>query len=323
MNSKLKKKFSIIIPHYNSPNSLEMLLKSIPMNDELEVIVVDDRSTEEIEGYNNVKNNYMDVIFLENNKNKKGAGVARNVGLERASGDWLIFADADDFFTHDFWGAVNKYYETQYDIVYFTPTSMDINCGKIAHRHEAYVNMINNYMEIQSVKEENILRYMFAPPWSKMIRRELVISNKIVFSETKVSNDVLFSMLCGYYAKGIGMSKEIIYCVTISEGSLTTSISKDVWQTRMDIDIERHNFLKQTLSKTDFEDLNIEGKVYLYLSVYYKFGWKCFWSVFRKLRKNKFKLWYLKNINPSEMFRQIKAAKEIKVRNKKYMKKSI
>ena len=45
--------YTIIIPHKNIPNLLERLLNSIPCRDDLEIIVVDDNSSDEIVDFNN------------------------------------------------------------------------------------------------------------------------------------------------------------------------------------------------------------------------------------------------------------------------------
>src|SRR5690554_2433886 len=98
MEIKTSINYSIIIPHKNIPELLDRCLKSIPIRDDVQVIVVDDNSDPdkvdffEFPGLNR---HNTDVYFT---KEKKGAGYARNVGLTKAIGKWLIFSDADDFF---------------------------------------------------------------------------------------------------------------------------------------------------------------------------------------------------------------------------------
>src|SRR5690554_7988035 len=93
-------KYSVIIPHYNCEDGLERLLKSIPNKDTIEVIVVDDRSSTEL--FKDVINkSHLVNISGYINEGVKGAGAARNIGLEKAKGEFLVFADSDDFFTLD------------------------------------------------------------------------------------------------------------------------------------------------------------------------------------------------------------------------------
>src|SRR5699024_8599309 len=89
---------SIIIPHYNSINTLQYLLESIPNYKDIEVIVIDDHSNAESkkELIEIGKKKSTNIKFLNNEPHKIGAGACRNIGLDKASGKWLLFADADD-----------------------------------------------------------------------------------------------------------------------------------------------------------------------------------------------------------------------------------
>ena len=93
--------FSIRIPHYDIPDLLMRCLKSIPVSKEIQVIVVDDNSPHAdtyLERYPELSRPYLE--FIRTTKGG-GAGYARNVGLDHAKGQWLLFADADDFFVED------------------------------------------------------------------------------------------------------------------------------------------------------------------------------------------------------------------------------
>src|SRR5699024_4759838 len=115
---------TIIIPHYNSTNSLIKLLNSIPNKKNIEVIVIDDKSnkSEQIQLCHIYRNVNSNVKIIKNNTQKKGAGVCRNIGLKTAIGKWLLFADSDDFFVKSFYEKVEKYFNKDYEIIYFNPT---------------------------------------------------------------------------------------------------------------------------------------------------------------------------------------------------------
>ena len=140
---------SIIIPHYNSVVSLEKLLNSIPKNKALEIIVIDDNSTDHNAlSFNRLKNTkrYSHVLFKQNTTNYKGAGTCRNIGISFAKGKWIVFADADDFFTDDFYNIVSNYLESDNDVVFFTPRSIDINTQSESDRHVPYEQLIDEYL---------------------------------------------------------------------------------------------------------------------------------------------------------------------------------
>ena len=83
--------YTVIIPHYNIPDLLRRCLKSIPCREDVQVVVVDDRSSDENliilkemeRGFSNVQ-----FVYLEKNQ---GGGNARNVGLQYAIGTYVFF----------------------------------------------------------------------------------------------------------------------------------------------------------------------------------------------------------------------------------------
>src|SRR5699024_8730524 len=138
---------SIIIPHYNSVTTLIKLLNSIPVKKNIEVIVIDDRSNNDLEKLEELYSceSFKHVKFLENNSIKKGAGVCRNIGLNNSSGEWVLFADADDYFVGDFYGKVSKYFSSNYDVVFFRPTSIELDTDEESDRHTIYENLLLNF----------------------------------------------------------------------------------------------------------------------------------------------------------------------------------
>ena len=88
--------YTIIIPHKNCPDLLKRCVDSIPVRDDVQIIVVDDNSDEDKKP--SIERKGMEVVLLDASSSK-GAGRARNVGLKHAKGKWLLFADADDYYT--------------------------------------------------------------------------------------------------------------------------------------------------------------------------------------------------------------------------------
>lgn len=85
---------SVIIPTYNRANVLARALKSVLRQtyDNLEIIVVDDGSTDETEQLILKKFPQINFIKTEN----KGVSAARNLGVEKSSGEYIAFLDSDD-----------------------------------------------------------------------------------------------------------------------------------------------------------------------------------------------------------------------------------
>lgn len=251
---------SVIIPHYNSPLSLEKLLKTIPESEDIEVIVVDDESTCEIEEYNRVRDEFLvrkNIRFLTNYYGK-GAGGARNTGLSYATGKWLMFADADDCFVEGFYEVVRKYIDNASDVIYFVPESINPFTGEKTDRCKPYEKLILDYIDNPDRRNEIRLRYRFWTPWSKMVRRSLVVENNIRYDEIMYSNDVMFQTRVALKADKILAVKDKIYCLSESIKGLTTQKSAKALSIRQEA-ITRYYFaLKEKLTRDEMGYLDYD-----------------------------------------------------------------
>jgi len=238
-------KFSIIIPHYNIPDLLERCLKSIPQRDDIQVIVVDDYSDEASVSIlkNKLEKEYASVQFIYQNVNG-GGGRCRNEALKYAKGKWLVFSDADDFFSDDAPQLFEKYQDDDSDIIYFRVDCVLSNDISVRSELRNYNrDRVDLYL---SSKDERGLRFLYTEPWGKMIKRELVEKFSIRFSETIVCNDYFFSVATGFHAKIIKADGAFLYVVTVRDGSVsskTDTIEKE--KIRIDETVKVHLYLQQ------------------------------------------------------------------------------
>jgi glycosyltransferase involved in cell wall biosynthesis len=274
----LEKKYTVIIPHKNSFDSLIKLLKSVPTRKDFEIIIVDDNSnTFEKEKINEHSfNRNVNIIF---NSKSEGAGKARNIALERASGKWILFADADDFYSQNMELLLDKFFESKQDIIYFGTSSIYYDTGKIAYRHTRYINLVADYIE--NKENEDSLRYYFTPPWGKMIRSDLIKSNDIRFEEILASNDINFSIKSAFYAKSITAVSEILYVITVSPGTLTNSFSKSHFDSKFNAALRANDFLSSIHKK------KYQQSILYFLAKSYKLGAKYVFFVILKLIKHR------------------------------------
>ena len=209
--------YSIIIPHYNIPDLLMRCLKSIPISENIQVIVVDDNSPEAdtyLKRYSELSRPYLE--FIRTNK-RGGAGYARNVGMDYAKGKWLIFADADDFFVEDFPEILNEYAEENADLIFFNTKGLFSNdLNQISNRNKDLL-----FDEYEHNGDINIFRYRYTEPWGKIYKTSLIRDNDIVFDETSVSNDYMFSVKTGICGKQIKVVNRPLYIVTVRSDSLS------------------------------------------------------------------------------------------------------
>lgn len=312
---------SIIIPHYNSINSLKKLLLSIPKKENVQVIVVDDKSEQKISM--NEEERFNHVLFLSNDTERKGAGTCRNIGLDYATGNWILFADADDFFIDGFYDIIKRYFESNNDVVFFKPTSIQIDTGQKSDRHIKYEKLIDNYLAEQSSESKTRLKYRFFVPWSKLIRNRFIQENNILFDEVIASNDIMFSTKIGYHLKKFQVIDKVIYCVTRGPGTLTTNISIEVYDARVSVFIKYYKFLQQKLTREEFKSLHVHGLGLLVVgALRRRLGVKKVISVFLTLRRNKIKIFDSRLFNPFFTFKQCKKQFRKYLNDKKYLSKS-
>lgn len=311
---------SIIIPHYNSTNLLEKLLLSIPNYKDIETIVVDDKSDREIKEYTNLKNDprFDHIVFLNNTSEKKGAGTCRNIGLKKAKGKWILFADSDDFFLDSFYKTLQKYFDSDYDLIYFKPISIYIDTNQQSTRHLLYTNLIDNYRKHKNIESELKLRYQFPVPWSKMIKRELIYTNNITFDEVIAMNDIMFSTKVGFYANRIHAVDKEIYCVTRSSGSLTTNLTEEIIDSRIQALIRYKEFLDRYLSYEEKEFLNFSSMYELQRIYHSGLGFRKVLEAYFRFKKNNINLFKKSMLKPSVLFNKTKTSLSRIIGEKKY-----
>lgn len=235
-------KYSIIIPHKNIPHLLKRCLSSIPDSDDFQVIVVDDASNSVVEVSSLVQSFRNAELILT--AEGKGAGFARNRGLERANGKWVLFADADDFFGQLAFEIINAHYDDSADIVYFASDSIYSDSMKHSPKLDKRKRVIEKYKN-NDRKINEFCRYFQTEPWGKMIKRDLIEKYCVKFDETPLANDYYFSILTGYYANKIIFDNRVIYMYTEREGSLSHNYSGDekTLFTRLKVYLQVQNFL--------------------------------------------------------------------------------
>ena len=238
----MKKDFSIIIPHKNIPKLLQRSLDSIPQRDDLEVIVVDDNSDPTIVDFNNFPGKDRPDTTVIFDKSGKGAGRARNIGLEHAKGKWLLFLDADDFFNYCIRDILDDYKDSEADIIFFDSNSINSDTYQRGNRG-AYTHTMIDLYDKDKEQGEFQLRYYLGVPWSKIVRHSIVKDNKILFDETPINNDTTFSYKIGLAAKTIAVDKRAGYCVTIRNGSISTTMTDEKTLASIEVFTRKYRFL--------------------------------------------------------------------------------
>lgn len=229
--------FSVIIPQRNSVDTLPRLLKSIPNDPSIEILIVDN-SPEPIKK-NQIKTSQSFTLLWS--APERHAGGARNVGVENAHGKWIIFADADDYFTNDAFEIFSSNIDIDADVIYYRADGVYLDTGRYSSRAEQYCKLIEGYIKNN---DELSLRLNFSVPWAKMIKRSFINQNHLLFDEIRAGNDIYFSTVAGFLAKRIGVVNKTVYVVSVSKGSLTQRRDYEVIRARLISKLHCNQFLK-------------------------------------------------------------------------------
>jgi len=189
-------KVSVIIPVYNVEDYLAECLDSLLSQtlNEFEIICVDDGSTDNsLEILREYKNRDPRIHVIE--QKNQGAGKARNVALEVATGQYLMFLDADDFFDcHMLEGCFTVMEIEDSDVVVFAANQYDVQTK--SYRNMPWSLRKENCPAYSPFSPQDISEKLFNSfqnwPWNKMYRHSFIKENNLRFQEIARTNDMLF-----------------------------------------------------------------------------------------------------------------------------------
>lgn len=216
-------RITIIVPVYNAEQYISRCIESIlnqSIND-WQMILVDDGSNDksyEICQQFAVLDSRIRVVHQEN----AGAGAARNMGLDIARGDYIVFVDSDDYVDKDYFKLLSMHDE---DVVFIDVEAVAEN-GKVIRKEymSCYKNMTkNDFMRSQMTGKIN---------WGgvrKAVKREIIERNNIRYSDHKVGEEALFTYTSVFYSKTISFIEKPVYFYIQREDSLSHAKMDDPW----------------------------------------------------------------------------------------------
>lgn len=230
---------SIIIPVYNAEKYLEDMINSIVNNmikeNNIEILFIDDNSTDLSKNIIKRYMNKYNFISLYENKENFGASISRNIGIENAKNDYIMFVDADDILDKEWFDIIN-YIEKDDDVIYFNE-NIDSNSSK-----SQMLKYIIGY------NDENIC---IAGPFSKIFKKSFLLKNNIFFNPDLINGeDMIFNVNCLIKSLNYKIIKKSFYEYRVYVGQSTKSYNSKIIQS----DLEFHNQLNNILDKSCIEE---------------------------------------------------------------------
>ncbi len=148
--------------------------------------------------------------------------MARNKGIQNASGDYIVFIDSDDVIKPNYFEKLS--HETA-DVVFIDINQVDEDFHVLCEEHMS---------DYRSLSQDGFLRGQMTGKilWGgvrKAVRTELLLKNQIGFTEHKVGEEAIYSFLLMYYAKSFSFIKGAVYEYVNRAGSQSDTRDDDPW----------------------------------------------------------------------------------------------
>lgn len=186
-------KLSVIIPLYNSEKyisaCLDSLLDQDAMNDDYEIIIINDGSTDNSLSIVNVYVKLHSNILVVSQINQ-GASVARNHGIKIAKGEFLYFVDSDDYITSNVFKKLIGFLCPEIDLLAFKTiqtTKTNLKISDIDHWNNFPFKIISGTDFILNYGYKDAVGWFF-------VRKQFLISNNLFYLEGQKLEDISFNL---------------------------------------------------------------------------------------------------------------------------------
>lgn len=195
---------SVVIPSYNAQLYIDQCLSSVVNQSyqNLEVIVVDDGSTDKtLDVVGRYEDDPRVSVISQSNQ---FAGVARNVGMDHSRGKYILFLDADDFFSLDMVEKlVARAEQTDSEIVICRSEFYDDITAETSPIDFALTLVDVDKIYTADMLKNEMFRFCNGWAWDKLFLRSFVDKNSLRFQALRTSNDAYFVFMAAMLAERI------------------------------------------------------------------------------------------------------------------------
>ena len=295
-------KISVIIPIYNSEKTINYCVNSIinQTYKNLEIILINDGSTDSsLELCKNFKDDRIIIIDKPNG----GVSSCRNIGIERASGDYISFIDSDDYLElNTYEKCMQIMSEKKLDILKFSFYREKIN--GISHKYK--FNILTEHIFEKTDYENNVFTRVFIGKdceavWNCRFKMDVV--KKVKCDEKLiVAEDFLFMIESIINSKNIMFINNAYYHYIINNNSVTLNYNYSKLLKRCCDIIFSYSKVSKMLDYDISSNVLLKEKVYKLISnkimdIAYHENYKNFTDFINKLNNQKIVSDFIKKIN--------------------------
>lgn len=213
-------KVSLIVPIYNSQNYLEKCIKSLISQTlkDIQIILINDGSTDNSE---KIIKSFDDERIVYISKNNEGIGKTRNLGIDKATGEFLAFVDSDDYLNEHFCEYMyQKAVNDDCDLVV---------CDFFEERNTLVGIKFKNFKDTNLRETPELINYINLGPCNKLYKKSLFDDKSNRFEENLKYEDAPFVVKMLVSANRIGKVNDYLTYYVIHSNSETTIRDKRMY----------------------------------------------------------------------------------------------
>lgn len=203
-------KYSVIIPIFNAAATIDRCLDSLltqPRRD-TEILLINDGSTDRSDeicrGY---AREHDCLRYFE--KENGGVSSARNLGLEKAAGEYILFVDSDDFVTADYFAVIDEALE------HWKPDTLLFGLKCFGGQDDIWQTgsfFSADALEISRFVRRTVRAYLYSNLMTRCFRRDIIRANNLRFDEALfIGEDQAFIFAYTMHAKRLASVNQALY----------------------------------------------------------------------------------------------------------------
>ena len=211
-------RYSVIIPVYNAKETLRRCLDSLVRQQfsDYELLLINDGSTDGSDAIcREYANTYSCVRYFV--KENGGVSSARNLGLEQAEGEYILFVDSDDYVSENYFSVISDALDNNVvDLLMFGYC----NFGSISAEWDTGEFNENTEVGIAIRVSSAMQQYLFSSLLSKAFKRHIIEQYNMCFAnDLAIGEDQAFIFTYAMHIRSIGSIEDHLYNVDVSDGN--------------------------------------------------------------------------------------------------------